>query len=78
MSVTKSHKVYADAVSALQGVVKDGITLMVGGFGACGIPENLTMPCTHRGARAHRGLQQCGVGPGGPGIAAAKRIRSKK
>ncbi len=36
-----SSKVYADAASALQGVVKDGMTLMCGGFGACGIPEKL-------------------------------------
>ena len=36
-----SKKVYADAASALKGVVKDGMTLMCGGFGACGIPENL-------------------------------------
>jgi 3-oxoacid CoA-transferase subunit A len=36
-----SKKVYADAKSALEGVVRDGITLMCGGFGACGIPENL-------------------------------------
>ena len=34
-------KVYPDAASALEGVVKEGITLMCGGFGACGIPENL-------------------------------------
>ncbi len=36
-----SSKVYPDAVSALRGVVKEGMTLMCGGFGACGIPENL-------------------------------------
>jgi 3-oxoacid CoA-transferase subunit A len=36
-----SSKVYADAASALDGVVKEGMTLMCGGFGACGIPENL-------------------------------------
>jgi 3-oxoacid CoA-transferase subunit A len=41
MSVEKHSKVYADAASALRGVVKDGMTLMCGGFGACGIPENL-------------------------------------
>ncbi|MCE2993705.1 MAG: CoA transferase subunit A [Alphaproteobacteria bacterium] len=29
------------AVDALSGVVKDGQTIMVGGFGLCGIPENL-------------------------------------
>jgi 3-oxoacid CoA-transferase subunit A len=36
-----SKKVFPDAKAALQGVVKDGQTLMCGGFGACGIPENL-------------------------------------
>lgn len=41
MSVKAGPKVYADAASALRGVIKDGITLMCGGFGACGIPENL-------------------------------------
>jgi len=40
-SKVTSKKVYADAASALQGVVKDGMTLMCGGFGVCGIPENL-------------------------------------
>ena len=37
----KHSKVYPDAASALEEVVKDGMTLMCGGFGACGIPENL-------------------------------------
>src|SRR6204780_5837348 len=37
----KHSKVYPDAASALRDVVKDGMTLMCGGFGACGIPENL-------------------------------------
>src|SRR6202023_4215767 len=41
MTVNKHSKVYADAASALRDVVKDGMTLMCGGFGACGIPENL-------------------------------------
>ncbi len=34
-----SSKVYQDAKSALAGV-KDNMTLLVGGFGLCGIPEN--------------------------------------
>jgi 3-oxoacid CoA-transferase subunit A len=34
-----SKKVYADAKSAIEGV-KDNMTLLVGGFGLCGIPEN--------------------------------------
>ena len=28
-------------MAALDGVLKDGITLMVGGFGLCGVPQNL-------------------------------------
>jgi 3-oxoacid CoA-transferase subunit A len=36
-----SKKVYSDALSALDGLVHDGMTLMAGGFGLCGIPENL-------------------------------------
>jgi 3-oxoacid CoA-transferase subunit A len=36
-----NSKVYPDANSALQGILKDGITLMCGGFGLCGIPERL-------------------------------------
>ncbi len=35
------NKVYPDAASALQGVVRDGQLLAVGGFGLCGIPEAL-------------------------------------
>lgn len=34
-----SQKVYKDAISACEGV-KDGMTLVLGGFGLCGIPEN--------------------------------------
>ncbi len=34
-------KVYPDAASALEGLTHDGMTLMAGGFGLCGIPENL-------------------------------------
>ena len=39
--MTSSTKVYASAQAALDGVVQDGITIMSGGFGLCGIPENL-------------------------------------
>lgn len=36
-----SDKVYSDAKSALEGLVFDGMTIMCGGFGLCGIPEQL-------------------------------------
>lgn len=35
------NKVYPDAAAALAGIVKDGQTIGVGGFGLCGIPETL-------------------------------------
>ncbi len=34
-------KPHPDATSALEGVLFDGMTIMAGGFGLCGIPENL-------------------------------------
>lgn len=36
-----SKKVYTDAVLALAGLLRDDMTVMAGGFGLCGIPENL-------------------------------------
>lgn len=35
------NKVYANAESALEGLLFDGMTLCAGGFGLCGIPERL-------------------------------------
>ncbi|MEM8825939.1 MAG: CoA-transferase, partial [Pseudomonadota bacterium] len=36
-----ADKLYDDAAAALDGIVRDGITVMAGGFGLCGIPEHL-------------------------------------
>ncbi len=36
------NKIYPDAQTALAGVLKDGMTIMSGGFGLCGIPAVLT------------------------------------
>src|SRR5688500_3079669 len=44
-------KVYADAASALAGLTRDGMTVMSGGFGLCGIPENLIVALRDSGAR---------------------------
>src|ERR1700744_1740368 len=35
-------KVYPDAKSALDGILKDGMMIMSGGFGLCGIAETLS------------------------------------
>jgi 3-oxoacid CoA-transferase subunit A len=36
-------KVYSNATTALAGLLKDGMTIMSGGFGLCGIPESLIL-----------------------------------
>jgi 3-oxoacid CoA-transferase subunit A len=38
-----ANKVYPDAAAALQGLLRDGMTMMAGGFGLCGIPEKLIL-----------------------------------
>jgi 3-oxoacid CoA-transferase subunit A len=45
------NKVYPNADAALEGIVKDGMTLMSGGFGLCGIPEALIEAVRHSGAK---------------------------
>jgi 3-oxoacid CoA-transferase subunit A len=39
--LTGLNKLYPDARSALEGVVRDGMLMAIGGFGLCGIPEAL-------------------------------------
>ena len=36
-----AQKIYPDAASALDGLLKDGLMIACGGFGLCGIPERL-------------------------------------
>ncbi len=45
------NKVFANADDALAGVIKDGMTLMSGGFGLCGIPEVLIEAVRKSGAK---------------------------
>src|ERR1700681_2670683 len=45
------NKVYADAKSALAGLLKDGMTIMAGGFGLCGIPETLILAIRDSGVK---------------------------
>ena len=45
------NKVYADATSALAGLLKDGMTIMAGGFGLCGIPESLILAIRDSGVK---------------------------
>ena len=45
------NKLYPNAAAALDGLVSDGITLAVGGFGLCGIPGALIAALRDTGAR---------------------------
>jgi 3-oxoacid CoA-transferase subunit A len=44
-------KVYSNATTALAGLLKDGMTIMSGGFGLCGIPESLILAIRESGAK---------------------------
>ena len=45
------NKVFGSAAEALAGIVKDGQTIAVGGFGLCGIPEALIAALRDSGAK---------------------------
>ena len=45
------RKVHPDAESALQGLLTDGLTIAAGGFGLCGIPENLIQALADSGVK---------------------------
>ncbi len=44
-------KVYPDAQAALAGLLKDGMMIMAGGFGLCGIPETLIRAIREAGVK---------------------------
>jgi len=46
-----ANKIYPSADAALKGVVADGQTLAVGGFGLCGIPETLIVALRDSGVK---------------------------
>ena len=45
------RKIFPDARSALEGLTFDGMTVMSGGFGLCGIPEHLIAALRDSGAK---------------------------
>ena len=61
-------KVYPSAPAALADVVRDGMTVMCGGFGLCGIPENLILALCDSGVHGltvvsnNAGVDQFGLG----------------
>src|SRR5262244_2405536 len=45
------RKIYPDARAALAGLLKDGMLIMAGGFGLCGIPETLIQAIRESGVK---------------------------
>ena len=62
-------KVYASAAKALDGLLVDNMTIAAGGFGLCGIPENLIGALLEAGTRGltivgnNAGVDDFGMGP---------------
>lgn len=64
-----ASKVRKDAVEALQGRLFDGMTIMAGGFGLCGIPETLIAAIRASGVKDLTVISNnCGVDDFGLGI----------
>ena len=62
-------KVYSDAAAALDGLLFDGMTIMSGGFGLCGIPENLILALRESGVKNLTVISNnCGVDDFGLGL----------
>src|ERR1700732_1920522 len=62
------HNIYPDAAAALRGLLHDGMMIMAGGFGLCGIPEKLIAALRESGikdltvASNNAGVDAAGLG----------------
>ena len=63
-----AKKVFPDATAALAGLLRDGMLVMAGGFGLCGIPEALILAIRESGVRGltvvsnNAGVDDAGLG----------------
>ena len=63
-----ASKVYPDATAALAGLLRDGMLIMAGGFGLCGIPESLILAIRESGVKDltivsnNAGIDDAGLG----------------
>jgi 3-oxoacid CoA-transferase subunit A len=66
--MTTSSKVYPNAADALRDVVRDGMSVMAGGFGLCGVPEHLIAALRDSGVKQltvvsnNAGVDELGLG----------------
>ena len=68
-------RIYPDAAAALDGLLFDGMTICAGGFGLCGVPEQLIDAIEHSGVRdLIIGSNNAGV----DGVGLGKLLRSRQ
>ena len=67
------NKVYPDAAAALAGLLRDGMTIMAGGFGLCGIPEALIAAIRAFGRHAASPSSRTMPGSTAPGSASCSK-----
>ncbi|MDF2367397.1 CoA transferase subunit A [Sneathiella sp.] len=69
------RKIYADATAAMDGILKDDMTIMSGGFGLCGMPETLIEAVKASGVK---GLTVISNNAGVDGIGLGVLLESKQ
>src|ERR1700741_4767999 len=69
------NKVYPDAKSALDGLLKDGMMIMAGGFGLCGIAETLSDAIRDSGVK---GLTVVSNNAGVDGIGLSRLLETRQ
>src|SRR6201990_1987925 len=69
------QKIFPDAAAALDGLLKDGMTICAGGFGLCGIPERLIDAIEASGVK---GLTVVSNNAGIDGVGLGKLLRSRQ
>ena len=68
-------RIYPDAAAALDGLLFDGMTICAGGFGLCGVPEQLIDAIEHSGVRD---LIIVSNNAGVDGVGLGKLLRSRQ
>jgi 3-oxoacid CoA-transferase subunit A len=70
-----ANKIFADATTALDGLLFDGMTICAGGFGLCGVPERLIDAILASGVKNLTVVSNnCGI----DGVALGKLLRSRQ
>jgi 3-oxoacid CoA-transferase A subunit len=70
-----ANKIFPDATTALDGLLRDGMTICAGGFGLCGIPERLIDAIEVSGAK---GLTIVSNNAGIDGVGLGKLLRTRQ